>query len=406
VFVRGALPGELVRARVLAVHRRHLEAELVEVIEPADARVDPPCPHADACGGCGWQHVLPGAQGPLKRKIVADQLRRVLADQGVRERPVVQAGPPLGYRRRARLHYRVLRDGPTPRLELGFHRVASREIVDIPSCPVLTREVDVAVQRLRRLAPLLPDEGEVLAVGDGERAVLGLPGVKAEPALEAACRELLDDTLTGISLRGGRKRVGVGEVWLQLDADDEAGIVAAPGGAFLFAQANAHVNRELVRWVRRMARPQGRRVLELYAGAGNLSRAIAPLAERVWTLEDARDAVSIMLDWLGANDLPINAKHGKAEALLASLAKARKGYDVVVLDPPRKGLGVQASRDLARVAQQAIVYVSCDPASLARDLEVLTAAGFSLRDVTPFDMMPMTPEVEVVATLTRGGGGA
>ena len=188
-----------------------------------------------------------------------------------------------------------------------------------------------------------------------------------------------------------------------LAIDGGAGLPPVVASAFTFAQANAGTNRALVRHVAAMARPDGARVLELYCGAGNFTRALARTAQRVWAVDEDREAVDLLRGMAKDSGLPINAKKSSVPNLVAKIAAGKTRYATVVLDPPRKGLGEKPAAAVAEIAERRIVYVSCDPATLARDLAVLCRRGFALHDVTVFDMMPMTPEVEVVATLVRGG---
>lgn len=414
-FVPGALPGELVEVEPEHRKARWARGRLAAVIEPAPDRAAPPDAAADRCGGCDWQHVAAERQGEHKREIVAGELRALVTDPArVLLHPV--AGPATGYRRRARMHYEKLPAGeagaeagaqPSPEaqtLRLGFFARGSHDILDAHRCPVLRPELQHAFDRVRALAPFLPRQGQVLGLSDGQHAVLALPGVRPEEDVLAAAHALLDDRLVGILLRGGRQSVAVGTHELRLDGGD--GLPPMRAHPFVFAQANAAVNRALVKHVARMARADGKRVLELHAGAGNLTRALARTAKRVWTLDDDREAKGLLRAMAEAENLPVNAKHGSAEGLVASLHERGVRYDVVVIDPPRAGLGEASAAQLATVVGERLVYVSCDPSTLARDLKVLVAGGLRIADVTVFDMMPMTAEVEVVATLERPGGSA
>lgn len=396
-FVAGALPGEVVEAEAEHVARRYVRGRLLHVLKPDAMRVEPPCPHvAEGCGGCTWQHVEASRQPEAKRRIVADQLREVVPDPDF-----VRLGesPPraLGYRRRARLHYE--RHGDT--LRLGIFETRSHRVLDLPSCPVLVPALDAALQRLRGAAAQLPSRGEVHGITDAEVAVLGLPGVRPDPATIGAMEGLLGGTLAGIVLRGGRQSHTVGRGRLAIDGG--GGLPPVQASPFSFAQANATVGRALVRHVVRSARCEGARVLELYCGAGNFTRALAPFAQRVWAVDEDRESIGLLRVLAKAEGLPINAKKSSAPALVGKIAAGSTRYDVVVLDPPRKGIGETAAKALARIAEQRVVYVSCDPATLARDLRVLVREGMRLESVVVFDMMPMTPEVEVVATLVHGG---
>jgi 23S rRNA (uracil1939-C5)-methyltransferase len=407
-FVEGALPGERVRAAPDAEHTRWLRGHVVEVLRAAPERVEP---SAGRCGGCGWSHIDAAAQARFKAQIVAGQLRRI-PGVGTRELAVVPSPKSVGYRRRARVHYRRAADGS---FALGFFGQRSHEIIDGHRCPVLEPTLDWAIQQVRRWAEHLPEEGTVHGLSNGVEVVLGLPGVRHTPELEAAIREVIDASiaaaeqrpegevpvLVGVQLRGGRERVGVGRTWLELDGDGPLPPVVQ--GPFTFSQAQSEQNAALVEHVVAMARPAERRVLELHAGVGNFTRALARSAKRVWTVDGDREAVANLQRTVERWGLSVNVKRGQAETVLHKLAAGERRYDVVVCDPPRAGIGEQAARDLIAVARERIVYVSCDPATLARDLAVLLAAGspFQLVDLRVFDMMPMTPEVEVVATLVR-----
>lgn len=403
-FVEGALPGERVRVGITGEHKRWLRGHVVELLERSPLRVTPPCPVADRCGGCTWQHVDPAAQAQLKADIVANQLRRLSVPAPV----AVPSPQALGYRRRARLHYQ--KDGQA--LELGFFGKRSHELVDADHCPVLDPALDWAMQQLRGWAAWLPASGSVHGLSNGTEVVLGLPGVRPHPGLEAAIRELITTssesetgpTLVGVQLRGGREHVGIGRTWLDLDGDGPTPPVTQ--GPFTFSQAQAEQNAALVEHVVAMAQPSERRVLELHAGVGNFSRALARSAKRVWTVDGDREAVANLQRTAERWGLAINVKRGQAEKVLAKLASGGRTYEVVVCDPPRSGIGVQAAKDLITVASGRIVYVSCDPATLARDLAVMLApdSPFELVDMRMFDMMPMTSEVEVVVTLQRRGG--
>ncbi|MBC8068389.1 MAG: class I SAM-dependent RNA methyltransferase, partial [Deltaproteobacteria bacterium] len=173
-FVADALPGERVLAESVRAARKHVIGRVLEVLEPSAQRVVPPCPLEGICGGCGWQHIEVRAQHELKRVIVRDALRGLGVEPVLGPNP---GGDGLNYRRRARLHYRK-QDGE---LVLGFHRRRSGEVIDVPRCPVLVPALAHAVARLRRVADVLPAEGEVLGLAEGKQAILGLPGVRPVP---------------------------------------------------------------------------------------------------------------------------------------------------------------------------------------------------------------------------------
>ena len=408
-FVEGALPGERVRASVVAEHKRFITGQMVELLVPGPARATAPCPLADRCGGCNWQHVAASAQAELKGKIVDNQLRRL----GVRAAKVVASPKALGYRRRARVHYQ--HDGTT--LSLGFYAQRSHEIVDAQTCPVLDPALDWAFRQLRSWVPFLPETGTAHGLTDGMQVVLGLPGVRHQAEFEASVRALIESSsatgsgvgpgvgpsLIGVQLRAGRERIGIGQTWLELDGSGPTPAVVQ--GPFTFSQGQTEQNAALVKHVVDMATGyrSERRVLELHAGVGNFTRGLARAAKRVWAVEGDRETVANLQRAVERWGLPVNVKRGQAERVLSKLAAGERPYDVVVCDPPRAGIGVEAARDLIRVARERIVYVSCDPATLARDLAAMLGkdSPFELIDLRVFDMMPMTSEIEVVASLAR-----
>lgn len=391
-FVPGVLPGERVLAEAEHEAKRFIRGHVLKILEPSVNRVEPGCDVAGRCGGCNWQHVGADVQPSLKADIVRDQLRQVIDPTRVN---VAFKGEALGYRRRARLHFE--RAGDT--FHLGFFGKRSRSVVDQARCPVLSPRLVEALAKVRTIAHLLPPEGEVFGLCNDEAAVLGFPSVRESDELVAALTGLLDDNLVGIELRGARQRKVLGRKWLEIDKAN--GLPPMRISAFGFSQAQEAGNHALVVHVARMARTRDLRVLELYAGAGNFTRALARSATRVWASDNDREGVDALLGLAKATGLSINAKCQNAPSLLKGLAEKSVRYDVVVLDPPSGGVGEQAMAAACKIAIERIVYVSCDPATLARDLKIAVKNGFELADVSVFDLMPMTSEIETVATLHR-----
>jgi 23S rRNA (uracil1939-C5)-methyltransferase len=402
-LVEGALPGEQVLAARTEEHKRMLRGRIIKVVAASPERVAPP--DAETCGGCGFQHVRPQAQAELKRQIAEGQLRRL----GIAVTQVVPSPQAVGYRRRARVHYERAGEG----LRIGFYRRKTREIFEGHACPVLHPTLQHAIERVRLLAPVLRERGEVALIGDGTAVVVGVPGLAplpddpGEERLRAALQAALDGVVVGVVARGGRRDLVVGRGRLALDAEGPEDMPVRTG-PFEFAQAQSQQNRALVRKVVELAAPRGLRVLELFAGAGNFTRALAREAAEVVAIEADRDSAAGLLrlaKQAGAKgQATIEARRGDATRALQKLAAEGRGFDCVVLNPPRAGLGLAGARALAQVARGRTVLVSCDPATLARDLEPLLAAGHRPVAAVAFDLMPMTPEVEVVVALDAQHG--
>lgn len=395
VFVSGALPGERVTIRVVEDRKRWARAALLEVVDAAPDRVEPPCPYVPECGGCDLQHVSSDGGRALKTRIVREQLQRL----GRVPNPPVAAcravGPDLGYRAQARLH-------ADEAGRLGFHRAASTEVVPIERCLVLTdgaqalrREIGDATGatevRLRRFT----EDGHgavVLSPGPGP---LQLPGGEADLLLTQP------DGRT-VAMRGD------GEV--EVVVDDLRFLVPAVSFFQPGVDAAAALLREVVAAAGVV---DGALVWDLYAGVGLLSLALARAGAEVVAVEGDVLATDAGRRNAERNDLHLDVRTAAVGRFLRAAVGAvprEPGQaptdppDVVVLDPPRSGAGATVLEDLASLAPAAIVYVACDPAALARDTRTLGDLGYRLERAQPLDLFPMTHHVEVVATFLPAVG--
>jgi 23S rRNA (uracil1939-C5)-methyltransferase len=348
-FVGFAAPGERVRVRLVREKGRVAWAELVAVERAAPDRVTPPCPLFGRCGGCQWQHVPRETQLEAKRRIVERAL-------GVSVERVEAVGPEYGYRDRARL---VVGKGPPGRRPVGFRAWRSRAIVDVPACPLLGREVAEVLPRVRQ-------EARACAPG-------------AEVALQAG--------RDGVAVRVGGRQPGPGAETVDV-GEPGSPPLRVPAGAF--AQVGAAANLALVRAVLEAVGPAPGRVLELYAGSGNFTRHLVASATEVLASDADPAAVA-----RGRQQVPA-ARWLDRPPRPGGAAAA----DTVVVDPPREGLDA-AHLALAGEARRRLVYVSCDPQTLGRDVRRLGEGGLRLDRVVALDLMPQTFHVEVVATLMR-----
>ena len=376
VFVAGGAPGDRVVVRVVEAKKSFVRAELLRVVAAGAARVAAPCPIVERCGGCPWQHVAVDAQLAAKQAIVA----RALGKSGARVEPIVPSPAALGYRTRARMTARGGR--------LGFAGRKSHEIIDVERCLALDPLLDAAMQAARRASiAIVGEEGAIAGVvRDGAVEIAVSSGRGADRAALAAAAKTL-----------------VGQAAIARVTVDDASAPAAG-----FAQANAAQNETLRRLVRAAAAadpdgatlrdaPSGTqaRVLELYAGDGNFTRDLASAARAGVAVEGDRAAVARLRE--AAPTWCVVAE--PAARTVERLVRDGERFDVVVLDPPRAGAADVVDR-LAALAPARIVYVSCDPMTLARDLATLERAGYAARVAWPVDMMPQTWHVEVVCLVT------
>ncbi len=415
VLVRHALPGERVRARVTEATARFARAEAVEVLEPSADRVVPPCPHArpGGCGGCDWQHASPAAQRRLKAAVVSQQLRRIA---GIERAVTVEAlpGPEDGLGWRTRVRYAVRGDGVA-----GLHKHRSHDVLEIGDCPIAHPLVNDA-GLTRGQWPGARSAELVSAPGSGSRAVVVTPagpprrgqasraqgahaGFSATWAAQVSDPILVTSRGGGLTpLRGGR--------YLQQTAAGRSWRVSA-GVFWQVHPAAADVLTSAV--LDALAPRPGDVALDLYCGAGLFAGALAG------AVGPSGQVIGVESDPAAVRDARHNLRttpwarvhRGDAAEVVARGGWA--GADLAVLDPPRSGAarplldtllagsgpGDGTVRELRRVA-----YVSCDPATLARDLAVFAAGGWQLGELRAFDAFPMTHHVECVATLSRAAG--
>jgi 23S rRNA (uracil1939-C5)-methyltransferase len=396
VFVAGGAPGDRVEVRITESKKAWARGDLLRVIE-AGARVTPPCPVQPQCGGCPWMHVEVKAQLAAKQEIV----RRALERSGAEVEEILAAQDWLGYRVRAKM---TARAGA-----VGFQARKSHRVVDVEHCAALDPRLDLAFQAARaELRTSLGDGGTIagLVAADGrvhlhaECGYLGAPETLADHAASL----LGQAGIVGIGVRsadGASTSRYYGEPRIDLGG----GLMASSAG---FAQANATQNeilrRIVLRWALGDDEPQ--RVLELYAGDGNFTRDLVKRV-RVVAVEGDRDASARLVDNLRAiaprtheNVAQWAVRAEPSETAVAKLAAASEQFDVVLMDPPRAG-AADVLDGVAMLGARRIVYVSCDPMTLARDLMRLGDLGYRSVRARPIDMMPHTSHIEVVCLLER-----
>jgi 23S rRNA (uracil1939-C5)-methyltransferase len=362
VFVRGALPGEAVLARMVEERGRYARAVVDRVEEAAPGRVEPPCPYVAAgCGGCSWQHIAPADQRVLKRQIALDALTRAGRVPGA----VVVDGsglPTEGFRTTVRL---AVTDG-----RAGYRRLRSHEVVPVDACLVAHPA----------LVPLIADgrypgaEEVVLrcSAATGERLVRVIPE-DAAPAADLPGDVVRDpDAWLTEEVAGRPLRVSA-RSFFQTRADGAAALVTAVAQA-----AGDDLDRGTV--------------LDAYAGVGLFS-ACLPVAGRVVAVESSASS---------CRDAAVNLAHRDATVVRVDVARWRpEPAELVIADPPRSGLGAAAADRLARTGAARIVLVSCDPASMGRDVALLSGHGYRHLETTLVDLFPHTPHLEAVTTLVQ-----
>jgi 23S rRNA (uracil1939-C5)-methyltransferase len=403
VFVPDALPGERVEIALRKRRRKLVEASLVRVLEPSPDRVTPGCEYFGRCGGCALQHLEHPAQVAFKQGVVAQALARIARTEPEEWLPPV-ASPPWSYRRRARLGVKYV--AGKERVLVGFRERAGPYITDMRRCPVLVPPLDGLLGELADLIAGMSIRDRIpqieAAVADDATAlvfrVLQAPSAGDEQAFrEFGARHGVDIYLQP----GGPGTIApLGEARPLSYRLDAFGLRLS----FLptdFVQVNAAINAELVATVVKYAALEPKdRVLDLYCGLGNFSLPLAQRAGELLGVEGEAGLVARAVRNAAQNGIG-NARFITADLMQSDWSFYREPWDVVMLDPPRTGAEAPVA-ELARANPRRIVYVSCHPATLARDAQVLVhERGYTLKVARVFDMFPHTHHIEAFAVFDR-----
>ncbi len=406
VFVPFTSPGDRVRCRVVRDKKNYCEAEAVELLEPAANRRAAPCPVFGQCGGCQWQHLPYAAQAHWKQEIFSDTLVRRCGVTRERILPLVEAPDEWAYRSRVQFKCRMTRDG----FVMGFFRRGSHFVIDVASCPISAAPINRGLGLFRHWLAASPCPDRVpqvdLACGDDGslRAVVHvLDGFQDQLAsyLEPLARE----AEVALFIQAGRKVTlqhvwGAGDLFIRPRADEPLLLGYGPG---VFAQIKLAQNRRLVAEVLAEAALRGReRVLDLFCGMGNFSLPLARHAASVVGVEDYPPSIERARQNALENNLQnLSFLACPADEVLGPAGVAGGGgFDLVVLDPPRTGAKGICS-GLLGLHPEKIIYISCDPQTLARDLLPLLNNGYSLKSSRAFDLFPQTYHIESLTVLTR-----
>ncbi len=393
IFVPNTLPGEVVTARI-SLQSKVLRGELVQVLQPSPSRRQPPCRYVGRCGGCTWQHVAADAQLKAKEDIVWSALAHIghVIRAQVLQKPTVASPQTLGYRRRATFH-------PAPG-GLGFHTERTHETIPLDECLTLTPALNRFLQTVIPSVAQLKKDWDSLSVVESTGAVsvsIQLKGeIKHKHRATALDISKLPDVrgVVLVSANAAASAETFGQPLLQED-----GLYLHPDG---FSQGNAAVNRLLVAAVvEGMHLSPVDTLLELYSGNGNFTVPCAGLAQSVVAVESTRLSVSLAQKALRVAHIGnVKLIEQDAEKAMRGLMASGARFHGLLLDPPRAG-AKQAADWAAALLVQRVGYVSCDPASLARDTALFNQRGYVLQSIQLFDLFPQTPHIETLAFFER-----
>jgi 23S rRNA (uracil1939-C5)-methyltransferase len=420
VFARGGLPGDTVRARVTKVKRGFAEGIVTQLLEASGARVEAPCHHFGTCGGCRFQHLAYEAQLAEKERQVRDALVRIGRFPDPPLEPIVPAASQYGYRNKLEYSFTVTEEG----IDLGFHRAGRwDEVIGIEEC-LLTTELGNAVRLAVRdwareekleaydqetgsgyLRHFVVREGRntgqvlvVLVTAPGERFETGyfVDVLRRFPEMRSVHWAINDTPAEQTNLPTKL-------LWGEDAIEEEILGLTFRVRPSAFLQTNTEMASRLYELAREYAGLEGdENVYDLYCGTGTIGLALAGDARAVWGLEISEEAVACAIENAELNGIE-NARFyaGNVGQTIEELREEAGTPDVVVVDPPRAGLAGKALRRTGALGAPRVVYVSCNPTTLASDLQVLRDEyGYVLERCRPVDMFPHTPHVESVSVLS------
>jgi len=383
VMVYGAIPGETVLARVDEDRRDYTIATAVEVTSFSPYRTEPGCPYYNDCGGCDFQFVSHEGQVSIKTGILKYTLRKIGKIDIEPDLPLI--GKPWEYRQRAQFKC----SGGS----IGFYKQGTREIVDIESCPVMVPGINRVLKNVRDVGGLESITELHISLGDRPAGMV-IPAKNSRGPSVRLIVKLMEAGLSGVTVRPKTGRaVTHGESRFVLDLGGLRYEVSTPS----FFQTNWALNNTLVSFIKeRLGKLTRRgRMLDLYCGSGNFSLPLSDLFDEVVGVEENPHAVSDAKRNQSLNNIT-NCRfvHSDAESL-----RPVKELDVLVTDPPRPGLTRTAIGKVLKMRPGVIVYVSCNPATLARDLNRFTGNGYTVESVRAVDFFPQTHHIEAVGFL-------
>ncbi|WP_194757220.1 23S rRNA (uracil(1939)-C(5))-methyltransferase RlmD [Aliidiomarina indica] len=412
IFVEGALPGETVTAQITQSRSRYNEAHVIQVLKPATERVEPRCQHAHECGGCSMQHASHSAQIAHKQQVIKEHFyplsTKHALDMDSLQAPALVATP-FSYRRKARLSVTKTK---SQGLVVGFRARGSKQIISIQECPILTERLQPLVPALQGFVPQLDGSADLGHIEFIDTETTAQVIIRIMKPLSTHDRELW---------RQFAQQHHVQIMFAISGKDSDAGLLYEPlqQGDILpmsytlavnkkdtllqfqpgdFLQVNAQVNQAMVAqalaW---LGLKQDENVLDLFCGFGNFTLPMAARCHSVLGVEGSRSQVEQANRNLALNSVA-NVRFTSADLNqpLHKFSWAANSFDVVVLDPPRAG-AEYVCQHVSKLKPKRILYVSCDPATLARDSEILLSHGYRLQRWGMLDMFPQTAHMETMA---------
>jgi 23S rRNA (uracil1939-C5)-methyltransferase len=419
VFVDGVLPGEEIEARLFECHKRYARAHLLSISTPSPHRTTPTCPLFGKCGGCQLMHLAYPQQLEMKRQRIVDALQRIGKFDDCEVSPCLPSPSPLAYRNKIQLPVKKENKGIT----FGLYSRSSHDLVEVDNCQIhcsLGEEIYREVRAIIKRSPITAYEsstgkGELRhlliksAVNTQEALVILVTNHETSLHLPTIAKEIMsrNSAIKGVvhNIQQMRNNVILGNVYKVLEGvgyiHERLSDLTFKISSASFFQVNPHQAEHLYTKALEYAELGFQEtVLDAYCGVGTLSLFFAKCAKQVIGVECVPEAIQDAQENARLNHID-NASFvcASSETFIASLA----AVDVVLLNPPRKGCAPSLLEEIARLSPKTVIYISCDPATLARDLSHLCRLGYKITAVQPYDMFPQTAHVECIVKLELKG---
>ncbi len=424
VFVPDSVPGDELKVEIVELKKSFGRAKILEIIKPSTDRVAPKCPLAMECGGCQWQNISYPAQLKYKTKIVRETLERI-GKLKVEVNDIIGMREPWGFRNKIQYPISKSEGSSKSKIQMGYYQRGTHDVVDIDACPIehpkLSRAAKIVKDVLNKLGYSAYEEGRGtglfrhlrarIGFGTGEVLLTFITNEKAIPGSKNLVKEIVekckkdDINVVGIcqNLNPRQTNVIMGEKsWTMWGRDfiyDKLGDLKFKVSSGSFYQTNPIMTEVLYDKALEFAEAsKDDTVIDTYSGIGTVALWFARHANYVYGIEEVRQAVYDAAENAELNHIE-NCRFsiGKVEKLLPELGEG----DILILDPPRGGCEEKVLKTIARSKLKRVVYISCNPASLARDLGYLSGRGFKVEQVQPVDMFPHSFHIETVSKLIR-----
>lgn len=421
VFVKEALPGEIVEAKIIKLTKSYGVGKLLRVIEPSKERREPICGIYKRCGGCQLMHTSYESQLELKRNIVTETVKRIGKIDDVLVHPTLGMEQPERYRNKVQLPV----GGTGNDIRIGFYAPRSHEIIDTETCYIQNESADIVVKFVRQWIKQNNIETYNEETGKGiVRHIMVRRGFKTKEVMVVLVtngkklphtKELIDlitknvEGIKGIiqNINTKRSNVILGEenitLWGEPFITDYIGDFRFTISPLSFFQVNPMQTEVLYNKALEYAGLTGSEIVfDAYCGTGTISLFLAQKAKKVYGVEIVPQAIENAIENAKVNGIE-NAEFivGESEKVIPDMIKKGIKADVVVVDPPRKGCERELLEAIANMKPERMVYVSCDPGTLARDLGILKELGYAVEEIQPVDMFPMTAHVECCVLLKK-----